>query len=93
LTCDSTIWTLKGNFPLYLPFPGPTQKAHIAVIIVRNPIDSIKSVFHYAATNTHNLNVSNDIMAEFKEEWEQCIRDNAKTWRIFYDYWRSAMKS
>jgi hypothetical protein len=37
--------------------------AHRAVVVVRNPFDSLLSYFHLGMTNTHDMSLSDEVTA------------------------------
>lgn len=42
---DDSIWMVKSHFPLYLPFVTYPHSGSKSLVIVRNPYDSIVSLF------------------------------------------------
>lgn len=56
---DQSVWVVKSHYPERLGYIRvPVQRA---VLVVRNPFDSIESYFHMGMTNTHDKVLTNDV--------------------------------
>jgi hypothetical protein len=68
------------------PFTCPLSGS-LSIVLVRNPLDVIMSLFSLALTLTHNRTIGNDIQAEFGEEWDWAIKKYVALWNQFYQFY------
>jgi hypothetical protein len=76
---DNRVWLVKTHFPYVYPYT-PTVSGSKAVVLVRNPLDMITSLFQFAMTLTHNRNIANDWIVEFADEWDWSIKQYTNLW-------------
>ncbi|KAF0684064.1 Aste57867_23985 [Aphanomyces stellatus] len=82
---DESVWFVKSHYPErsgYLPVT--IQKA---ILVVRNPWDSINSYFNMTLTNSHNKSVHDDMYTRFADRWDAMIKNEIQVWIKFHQYW------
>lgn len=57
---DSSVWIVKSHFPERLGFIQ--FKVARIILLVRNPFDALTSYFHMGMTDTHDKNLSNEVI-------------------------------
>jgi len=85
-TGDEVIF-VKSHFPERMgsnPF-----KADKVVVIVRNPLDSLASLFNMIATCSHSESISPEKFstAEVQELWTDFLQQEPPVWERFHHYW------
>lgn len=66
---DSRVWIVKTHYPER--FEVCPFKANKCVLLVRNPIDAIVSLFNMNATATHNYSISNSDWTKHYDLFEE----------------------
>jgi hypothetical protein len=68
---DKRVWIVKTHYPERY---GKTKfYAERCVLCVRNPIDSITSLFNMVCTGSHNKSIHNGDYTKFYEQWSEFI--------------------
>jgi len=83
--CDKRTWVVKVHFPERwgkVKFWGER-----AILLVRNPLDCITSLFNMVCTGTHNLSISEDDYVKYVEHWDQFVRQEIGVWKEFHEFW------
>jgi hypothetical protein len=89
---DSThkVWCIKTHYP------ERTGKAKLhvkrAIILVRNPFDTIASNFHMLITGSHTESVpDSDILmgGKYHELWKDWVLEEMMIWKQFHEHWRN----
>lgn len=75
---------MKTHFPEYVGGSKPVYGSR-AVVVVRNPIDQIVSLWHFYSTFTHSKSCTNDIPNEFPELWQRFVKSQALFWKEYYE--------
>jgi len=57
---DNSVWILKSHFPERLGYVHAL--ANRALVLIRNPFDAIESYFHMGMTNSHNRNLTIEVL-------------------------------
>ena len=83
---NKQVQLVKTHFPYIYPITYP-QNGSIAVVLVRQPLDMIMSLFQMAMTLTHTRTVSESVHDVLKEEWAWAIEQYVDLWNKFYSYW------
>ena len=84
---DKRVQVVKTHFP--------EKKSHIesaierVVLVTRNPMDTLVSLFNMIATGTHNESIIDSDFELFKPEWEDIIKQEMTVWKDFYHFWLS----
>ena len=81
------VWIVKTHFPERI---GRAKfKAHKCIVIVRNPLDSMYSLFNMIQTSSHNESIAKDVhdIALKSKIWEDFVTQETTVWRDFHDYW------
>jgi hypothetical protein len=90
---DDQVWGQKTHHPYMYPFGPLPQSASKAIVIARNPLDVIVSLFQFSLTGTQNKTCSNDFPVEFKSMWEWFVKFCCKIWAQFSEYWINVQKN
>ena len=85
---DDRVWIVKSHFPERI---GRAKfAANKCIIIVRNPLDSIFSLFNMVATTTHSESISQEALDKLLKStnlWDKFIRQEVSVWADFHNYW------
>jgi hypothetical protein len=83
---------IKTHFPYIYPHTYPLSGS-TAIVLARNPLDMIVSLFMMSLTLTHSKSCSNDFTKEFAEEWNWAVTQYMNLWNEFYKYWIDLAKN
>ena len=61
--------------------------AERALLITRNPLDTMVSLFNLIATASHDLSVLDSDFELFKQNWQERVKLEIPIWNKFYEYW------
>ncbi|CEG35502.1 fbox domain containing protein [Plasmopara halstedii] len=82
---DESVWFVKTHFPERVGYKSfPAKKA---ILVVRNPWDTIDSYFNMTLTNTHNKSIHESQYKRFADRWDKMLRNEIDVWMKFYRYW------
>lgn len=85
---DKRVWVIKTHFPERF---GKTRfGAERVILLVRNPLDCMTSLFHMVVTNTHDLSIQEEDFLKFPFEFSQYIEQEIGVWQEFHDFWLQA---
>ena len=85
---DKRVWIVKTHYPEGY---GKTQfYAERVILLVRNPLDCITSLFNMVCTGSHNRSISDQDYEKFPRHWKEWIQQEIGVWRDFHDYWMCA---
>ena len=65
--CENQVWTVKNHYPFKVA--DFAFKATRGLILVRNPLDLLVSIWMLAFTITHTCTMLNDFSKDFPEAW------------------------
>ena len=95
---DERVWIVKTHFPERLG--GAQIAVHKCLLVVRNPLDCIVSMYNMIATGSHSTGIgaSNYIGPEskratlnaagkFQALWEEYVQQEVEVWREYHAYW------
>lgn len=79
---DKRVWVVKTHYPERY---GKTKfYAERAILLVRNPLDSITSLFNMVCTGSHNRSISDEDYSKFKVLWSEFIQQDITVWKDFH---------
>jgi hypothetical protein len=82
---DKRVWVVKTHYPERY---GKTKfYAERAILLVRNPLDCITSLFNMVCTGSHNKSISDDDYFKFKPLWSEFIEQDITVWKDFHEFW------
>ena len=82
---DKRVMIIKTHYPERY---GKTMHyADRAILLMRNPVDCITSLYHMVATGTHNLSMSDENINDYPQMFSEFVQQEAMVWRDFHDYW------
>lgn len=85
---DKRVWVVKSHYPERY---GKTKfYAERAILLVRNPVDSITSLFNMVCTGSHNKSISDEDYMKFPKLWGEFIDQDTTVWKDFHDFWLNA---
>lgn len=82
---DDRVWMVKSHHPERAG--SDMLDAHKCVLVVRNPLDAIMSLFHMVATGTHNCSVHPDDFDAWYPLFEKFVKQEIVIWKEFHSYW------
>lgn len=85
---DKRVMIVKTHYPERY---GKTKfYAERAVLLVRNPVDSITSLFNMVCTGSHNRSIDDDDYLKFSQMWSEFIQQDITVWNDFHEFWTNA---
>jgi Sulfotransferase domain len=69
---------------------GWRVQAHRAIVLIRNPYDTIDSYWNLCLTNTHTETVTDDVYQSHYDFWKRFTRNEMKVWIRFHRFWLEA---
>ena len=85
---DKRVWVVKSHYPERY---GKTKfYAERAILLVRNPMDCITSLFNMVCTGSHNRSIHLGDYTKFGQLWAEFIQQDVTVWRDFHDFWLNA---
>ena len=88
---DDAVWIVKSHFPERIG--RATFNANKCIVIVRNPLDSIFSLFNMVGTTTHSESLDKEVLdrvMQYTDLWDQFIQQEVTVWADFHTYWIKA---
>ena len=82
---DKRVWIIKTHYPERLG--GTEFGAERSILLVRNPLDAIVSLFNLSTTYSHTLSVTEDTYTRFSNIWKNYVEAELKVWRDFHKFW------
>ena len=85
---DKSVFIVKSHYPER----WGKQKFYCerAILLVRNPIDSITSLFNMVCTGTHSLSILDSDFKKFAHIWVDFLQNDISVWKDFHDFWIKA---
>ena len=71
---DDTVWVVKTHYPWIPPEPN-VFSASRSLVVVRNPLDSIVSWYHYLSEVNHTTKAAYDVAADHPDYFDWWVRD------------------
>jgi hypothetical protein len=65
---DKRVWVIKTHYPER--FGGTKFGAERCILLVRNPLDAMLSLFNLLATLSHDLSVAEDTYEKYSNGWD-----------------------
>ena len=85
---DKRVLIVKTHYPERY---GKTKfYAERAILLVRNPIDSITSLYNMVCTGSHNRSIDDNDYAKFPQMWAEFIQQDVAVWKDFHEFWMNA---
>jgi hypothetical protein len=85
---DKRVWVVKSHYPERY---GKTKfYSERAILLVRNPLDCITSLFNMVCTGSHNKSISDNDFKQFPQLWSEFIQQDITVWKDFHDFWLNA---
>ena len=81
----SNVWVVKTNFPERLE--EKQFKWHKWILLVRNPIDAIASLFHLNSTVTLDKSISYKDMIKHEYIYNKFYEREINIWTQFHEFW------
>jgi hypothetical protein len=82
---DQDVWVYKTHFPIR--YRKEIFKFDRIILIVRNPFDTLESMFNLYLTGSHSKSIHNDEYRRLEQEWQGFINDVIPEWVQFHEYW------
>ena len=64
-----------------------------AVVVVRNPFDTIVSYFNLYSIRNHTDSVPEEVYEKFADVWNFVVEENAKYIQKFFEFWMNQSKT
>lgn len=85
---DKRVWVVKTHYPERY---GKTKfYAERAILLVRNPLDSITSLFNMVCTGSHNRSIQDEDYEKFNLLWAEFVEQDITVWKDFHQFWINA---
>lgn len=85
---DKRVWVVKTHYPERY---GKTKfYAERAILLVRNPMDCITSLYNMVATGSHNRSIEDNDFKKFPKVWGDFVTQDISVWKDFHDFWLNA---
>ena len=85
---DTRVWVVKTHYPERY---GKTKfYAERAILLVRNPMDCITSLYNMVSTGSHNRSIHDGDYTKFPKVWADFIQQDITVWKDFHDFWLNA---
>ena len=84
-TRKEKVWVIKTHFPERTGWQK--FKVQRAVLLIRHPINAIKSYFHMQLTATHHLSLDPSEFKLLSKIWNDHIVLETEMWKAFHKYW------
>lgn len=85
---DKRVWVVKTHYP---ERKGSVEfNAQKCILLVRDPIDAIVSLFNLNATSTHNFSISNKDWGKHMDIFEDFLEREIEIWVKFHEYWMAS---
>jgi len=82
---DQSIWVYKTHFPAR---KGKNIfEFDKIILIVRNPFDTLESLFNLYLTNSHTKSIKKEEYDNIYIEWEGLVREEIEMWNYFLNFW------
>lgn len=82
---DNRVWIVKTHYP---ERHGKTKfQAHRCILLVRNPLDCITSLFHMVATGSHEQSIVDSDFKKFEDIWTEFLETEISVWKDYHDFW------
>ena len=82
---NNRVWTVKSHYPERY---GHTKFfANKCILLVRNPMDAIISLYNMIATGTHNWSMTDEDFEQYNSYFDMFISQEIAVWRDFHSYW------
>jgi len=85
---DKRVQVVKTHFPER--FGTHKFQADKAILLVRNPLDAITSLYNMIATSSHQYSISEDDFEKFKDAWDEHLKREITVWKDFNLWWMNA---
>ena len=82
---DKRVWVIKTHYPER--YGGTKFGAERSILLTRNPLDAIVSVFNLFSTGSHDLSISEDAYLRFSNCWADYAEQEMLVWNNFYKFW------
>lgn len=82
---DSKVWIVKSHFPER--FGETSFMANKCILLVRNPLDAMISLYNMIATGTHNCSITDEDFEKYNLYFDTFIEQEIAVWRDFHSYW------
>ncbi|CAI2363576.1 unnamed protein product [Moneuplotes crassus] len=82
---NHSIWVAKSHYPER--YGASKFMANKCILLVRNPLDAIISLFNMIATGTHNCSMSEEDFTSFNDYFDMFVSQEIAVWRDFHSYW------
>ena len=87
---DKRVWIVKTHYPERY---GKTKfYAERVLLLVRNPLDCMTSLFNMVCTGSHNRSISDTDYEKFPRHWQEWMKQEVGVWKDFHEYWMCASK-
>lgn len=85
---DKRVWIVKTHYPERY---GKTKfGAERVILLVRNPIDCMTSLFHMVCSGSHDLSIADEDFSKFPKHWSEFIEQEIAVWKDFHNFWINA---
>lgn len=85
---DKRVMVVKTHYPERY---GKTKfYAERAILLVRDPLDCMTSLYNMVCTGSHNKSISDQDFINFPQLWSEFIQQDITVWKDFHEFWINA---
>ena len=82
---DKRVFVVKSHYPER--WGAQRFYCERAILLIRNPIDSITSLFNMVCTGTHHRSILNSDFKKFALIWVEFLQTDISVWKDFHEFW------
>ena len=82
---DNRVWVVKSHYPER--YGNSEYYCDRAILLVRNPMDCIVSLFHMVCSGSHNYSIHDDDFKKFVKYWKDFVDMEFTVWDDFHKFW------
>mmetsp|Transcript_11080 Transcript_11080/g.16849 ORF Transcript_11080/g.16849 Transcript_11080/m.16849 type:complete len:293 (+) Transcript_11080:1450-2328(+) len=82
---DKRVFVVKSHYPER--WGRQRFYCERAILLVRNPIDSITSLFNMVCTGTHHRSILDSDFKKFALIWMDFLQQDITVWKDFHNFW------
>ena len=82
------VWLTATHYPSFHLFQN-IYNVQKAIILTRNPYDSLFSFFNLLVSGQHDVSLSEEMLKDSMEEFREMVRLSITDWKYSYEWWRS----
>jgi hypothetical protein len=82
---DNQVWVIKTHYPER--FGKGKFYAERVLLLLRNPVDCITSLFHMMCAGSHNKSLSDKNFEDNMDVWAEFVKQEITIWKDFHEFY------